>query len=323
MNDLAIIIVNYNTRDLLDQCLRSVYGSSSRIGFGVIVVDNGSTDGSGQVVRQRYAGTRLLECGRNLGFARANNLGIRHADSRYVLLLNSDTEMSPDGLDHMVQFLDACPKAAVVGPRLLNTDLTDQGVARAFPTPMAVLFGRKTLLTRLWPDNPFSKRYLIGRHYTGADPFEVDSVSGACLMARRAAIEEIGLLDERFFMYWEDIDWCYRFKMAGWKVYCVPRARVIHHEGQSSKRQSSRLTAEFHRSVYRYYCKHHAPSAYHPMRWLALAGLSARAALLIGANLARSRVAARQSVKGKGKLGVPVASGSRLSLGQETLEDGS
>jgi GT2 family glycosyltransferase len=162
-------------------------------------------------------------------------------------------------------------------------DGTDQGTARTFPSPLAAFFGRKSLLTRLAPSNPWSRRYLAGRQRQGRDPFRVDWVSGACLMTRQDVIERVGPLDERFFMYWEDADWCQRIGQLGLGVYCVPEAEVRHAEGQSGRGHRARLIWEFHKSVYWYYVKHHLPQPWNPARPLVAAGLFGRAALMIAA----------------------------------------
>jgi GT2 family glycosyltransferase len=197
----------------------------------------------------------------------------------------------PGAIDALVAFLDVTPHAGVSAPLLLNSDMTDQGTARAFPAPANVLFGRKSPLTRLFPSNPWSRRYLVGRTYRGADTFRVDWVSGACMMVRRDAFERAGLLDEGFFMYWEDADWCRRIGREGYGVYCVPRARVIHHEGGSSGRRPAHLVWAFHRSVYRYYTKHDAPQVWNPLRVVAAVGLATRAASIVALNAASVRLA--------------------------------
>lgn len=294
--DLSILIVNFNTRDLLSACLRSVAATVRRHTWEVIVADNASADGSVAMLRRDWPEVKVIETGANLGFARANNKALAVAQGRYLLLLNSDTEVLPDALDELVGFMDAHPAAGVAAPHLLNSDLTDQGTARAFPSPLAVLFGRKSLLTRLFPDNPWSQRYLVGRQHRGNEPFRVDWVSGACLMVRREAVERAGPLDEQFFMYWEDADWCRRIGNAGYAVYCVPSARVVHHEGQSSKGRSAFLVVVFHRSVYHYFTKHHAPQRLHPLRLLAAAGLTGRALSIIAADRVTRALASGRSV---------------------------
>lgn len=279
--DLSVLIVNFNTRELLAACLRSVVATVRRHRYEIIIADNASADGSVAMLRRDWPQVTVIETGGNLGFARANNKALAAAQGRYCLLLNSDTEVLPDALDTLVDFMDAHPAAGVVAPQLLNSDFTDQGTARAFPSAAAVLFGRKSLLTRLFPDNPWSRRYLLGRQRRGDEPFRVDWVSGACLMVRREAVEQVGPLDEHFFMYWEDADWCRRIGNAGYAVYCVPAARVVHHEGQSSKGRSARLVVVFHQSVYHYVTKHHAPHPLHPLRPLAAVGLAGRAAAIL------------------------------------------
>ena len=285
--DLSVLIVSYNTAALVEACLRSIAATIQRCSYEVVVADNGSVDGTVDMVRQNWASVTVLDIGANLGFARANNRALHASSGRYVLLLNSDTEVLDGALDELVAFLDANPRAGMAAPHLLNSDLTDQGTARAFPSAAAALFGRKSLLTRLFPANRWSRRYLVGRTQHGNAPFAVDWVSGACLMVRRSVIDLVGALDEGFFMYWEDADWCRRVGNAGFGVYCVPSARVVHHEGQSSRGQSARLVWEFHRSVFHYYTKYYtglAAVALRPAVGLALAG---RAAAIIAADRAR------------------------------------
>jgi GT2 family glycosyltransferase len=284
---LSVLVVSFNTRDLLGACLRSLPAGLRRHGYEVIVADNGSNDGSVAMLRRDWPSVTVLELGANLGFARATNRALAHARGRHALLLNSDAEIQPEALDRLVDFLDATPSAGVAAPRLLNTDLSDQGTARAFPTPAVVLFGRRSPLTRLFPRNRWSRRYLVGRDRAGDRPFEVDWVSGACMMVRREAVAAAGPLDEGFFMYWEDADWCRRIKTSGYHVYCVPGARVIHHEGGSSGGRRARLVWTFHRSAYRYFAKHHAPQPWNPLRAVVGAGLTVRAALLAAVSVLR------------------------------------
>jgi GT2 family glycosyltransferase len=232
-----------------------------------------------------------VENNENAGFARANNMGIERARGKYILLLNSDTEIIGNALEILVHFLDDHPDVGVATARLVYPDFTDQGVARAFPTPINSLFGRRSILTKLFPNNRFSKKYLISRLHTSYEPFEVDWVSGACMMVREKVIEDTGPFDERFFMYWEDADICYRIKQRGWKVYCVPEAIVIHQEGKSAQRRTkSGLIIEFNKSVYRYYRKYHIHSSFALMNLVAILGLTMRTLLLLAANLFKGRV---------------------------------
>lgn len=289
MKMLSVIIVNYNTENLLHQCLSSVYGRNHQFPIETLVVDNGSLDGSVPMVRRDFPDVRLIENEENVGFARANNIGLEVARGDYVLLLNSDTKVLGDALPKLVTFLDTHSDVAVVSGRLVYPDFSDQGVARTFPTPLNAIFGRRSLLTRLFPNNKYSKRYMISRRNQSKEPFEVDWVSGACLMVRKKVIEDVGLLDERFFMYWEDADLCFRIKQKDWKIYCIPEAIVIHFEGKSSQKQkNSRMIIEFNKNVYRYYRKHYIKNLFGPKNLTVVLGLTARTLILLMANLFRS-----------------------------------
>lgn len=289
MLELSIIIVNYNTNSFLRQCLSSLYELERHLSFETIVVDNNSQDGSCQMVRGYFPQVYLYENRENVGFAKANNIGIGMARGKYILLLNSDTKVVGDALEKMVQFLDSHPNVAVVTARLVYPDLSDQGVARAFPTPINAFFGRRSLLTRLFPNNRFSQKYLVSRMHRSDEPFEIDWVSGACLMVRKKVIEEIGALDEGFFMYWEDADLCFRIKQRGWKVICHPEALVIHYEGKSTPRKSSRLIVEFNKSVYRFFRKHYIRSSFGMMNFVAILGLTLRTFGLLALNVFKER----------------------------------
>jgi hypothetical protein len=293
--DLSVLIVSYNTRELLAACLRSLPRALAGHTYEAIIADNASADGSVAMLQSDWPEVRVIQMGSNTGFARATNRAMAQARGRYVLLLNSDAEALPGSLDVLIDFMDSAPMAGVAAPQLLNTDLTDQGTARAFPTPAAALFGRKALFTRLWPTNPWAQRYMIGRQQAGSEPFRVDWVSGACFMVPRSVVERVGPLDEGFFMHWEDADWCHRISGVGYGVYCVPRARVVHHEGQSERvfggagprRRPGRppwLVWVFHRSAYRYFVKYHAPQRWNPLRMVAALALAARAGMIIAAN---------------------------------------
>jgi len=283
---LSIIIVSFNTESFLRQCLTAVYGTHSLGSCEVIVVDNNSSDHSCSMIREDFPDVRLIESRDNEGFAKANNKGFHIAQGDYILLLNSDTKIQGKALEAMIDYLDNNPDAGIVTSRLVYPDLTDQGVARSFPSPVNALFGRRSLLTKMFPNNRYSKKYLLSRKTSSSEPFEVDWVSGACLMIRRTVIDQVGFLDENYFMYWEDADLCYRAKNAGWKVFCIPEALVIHYEGKSSQgRQSSRLIMEFNKSVYRFYRKHYITSSLNAMNILAIVGLSMRTVFMIAGNM--------------------------------------
>lgn len=279
--DLTVCLVAYNCREDLIRCARSIYDALKEISVEVVLADNASSDGVLEAFRREFPQVRLVEMGKNAGFAKANNADIEVSSGRHVLLLNPDTEVHAGALDEMVAFADAHPHAGVVAPRLLNPDLTDQGTARAFPTAAAALFGRRSPLTRMFPGNRWSRRFLIGLEADGEAPFEVDWVSGACLMVPREVVSEVGPLDEDFFMHWEDAEWCHRIKSTGRGVWVVPGAQVVHHEGGSRKGWPPAQVWHFHHGAYLYWKKTQAPNPLNPLRWLAGAALMARAALII------------------------------------------
>jgi len=271
---LSVVIVNWNGGLFLEECLASVAASDPWGGrVEVILVDNASSDGSGSRALVRYPEIRLIQNDHNVGFARAVNQGLHTASGQLVLILNPDVTLSPSAIPALVETLERYPRAAMAGPRLLNPDGTVQASARREPSAWTGLFGRSTLLTRLLPGNTLSRRESPALTHGGGAPAEVDWVSGACLMARRAAFAQGGLLDEGFFLFWEDADWCRRHRLAGWQVLYVPAAVAIHRVGVSRAHRRLRSTVDFHRSAYRYYRKHHLPSPYHPMMAVLVGGL--------------------------------------------------
>lgn len=245
--DVSIIIVSWNTRDTLDQCLGSHYESQNSALCEVIVVDNASTDGSADMVRQRYPQVRLVEESANAGFARANNRALAEAVGRYVVLLNSDTVVLGDAIGALVRFADGHPDVGIVGPCLLNADGTLQPSWARFPTLYDEWTGKPARLRTRLPTSD------------GTTAFEVGWVSGACLLIRRATLEQIGPLDERFFMYSEDVDWCHRAKRGGWRVCYYPAARIVHLGGQSSRRAATRANCDLWWSKVLLAAKHRGP----------------------------------------------------------------
>lgn len=197
--DISVIIVAYNGWAYLHRCLSALAEAMVGLRAETIVVDNGSTDGTPERLEALYPDIALVPLAHNTGFAAANNRGILASRGRYVLLLNSDTEPEVGSITKLVHFLDRHSQVAVVAPRLLNTDGTEQHTARRFHRPLDAIFGRRSLATRFFPNNPVARRTLVSRAHPGDDPYEVDHVSGACLLARRAAIIRVGALDEEFF----------------------------------------------------------------------------------------------------------------------------
>jgi N-acetylglucosaminyl-diphospho-decaprenol L-rhamnosyltransferase len=286
--DLSVLVVTFNSRDFIAHCIEAVESTVRGHSYEMIVVDNDSGDGTAQFVRQGFPAVRLIEMGRNSGFSAANNRALDVSSGRHVVLLNGDAAPVGGALDTLVEFLDSHPSAGIAAPRLENPDGSDQGTARSFPTPAAALFGRRSPLTRAFPHNRFSTRYLAGSGHVGAEPFEIDWVSGACLMIRRAVIDSVGRLDDAFFMYWEDADLCRRVKQSGHGVWCVPEARVVHAEGGSRRGWPPLQVRHFHRSAYRYYAKHHLTGPRSALRPIAASALAGRAAMVIARDAVRS-----------------------------------
>jgi N-acetylglucosaminyl-diphospho-decaprenol L-rhamnosyltransferase len=254
MFDLSIVVVSWNVRDLLHRCLASLAGAVRHLSCETFVVDNASGDGSAGMVRSEFPQVHLVENTENLGFTRANNQAIVRAEGRYILLLNPDTEVLGDALEEMVSFMDANPEAGVAGPQLVYADGSVQSSRRRFPD-LKTLFVESTVLQRL-----FARSSIIKRYYVLDRPHDVvqdvDWVVGACLMTRRQAVEAAGLMDERFFMYSEEMDWCLRMKQKGWRVVYLPDARVMHHEARSSEQSPAAQHIYFQASKVAYAGKH-------------------------------------------------------------------
>ena len=261
--DVSVVIVTYNVRGFLEQALGSVQRASAGLTVETWVVDNDSADGSAAMVRERFPDVHLVANEENVGFAVANNQALREAAGRYLLVLNPDTILQEDTLREMVAFMDAHPEAGAVGCRILNPDGTFAPESRrAFPTP-AVAFYRISGLSRLFPHSPTFGRYNLT--YLPLDEVcEVDALSGSCMMVRSDAIwgsapeghAGAGLFDEAFFMYGEDLDWCYRIQQAGWKIYYTPDTQIVHYKGESTKRGDLRYVVLFYGAMLRFVEKH-------------------------------------------------------------------
>jgi hypothetical protein len=273
---LSVIIVNWNTRDLLAQCLESV--SSSQISAAghateIFVVDNASTDDSSRMVRNRFPQVLLIENTENRGFARANNQAIRESTEGYVLLLNPDTDVQPGALDTLVRFMDAHPQAGAAGARLLNPDGTLQPSCHPVPT-LSREFWRLFHLDALWP----YACYHMAR-WDPDTPKEVDVVQGACVILRREALGQVGCLDEDYFIYSEEVDLCRRLRQRGWKVYWVPQAMVVHYGGQSTRQMAAAMFLCLYQSKILYFRKHHGWSMAQVYKLILLAAALARLVL--------------------------------------------
>lgn len=275
--DLSVVILNWNARDYLFAALDSLVRQSWRHNIEVIVVDNDSQiDDSPAMVRRDFPQAKLIETGRNLGFSAGNNVGLRAARGRYILFLNPDTVTHENALDILIDWMDEHPDVGACGPKLLNTDGSLQASCRAFPSFGAGLF-RNTLLGRLFPNNPWSRGYLM-QNFQHNRAQAVDWLSGSALLVRRTALEAIGNgWDEDYFMYCEDVDLCYRLKVADWPRFYVPQATITHHIGKSSDWAQGAMIRRHHASMLRFYFKHYTRGWGLLLAPLAILGVGARA----------------------------------------------
>jgi len=253
MPRLSIIVVTYNSTGSIDACLESLVRNAPGVDHETVVVDNESPDGTAAEVRGRWPEVRVIDAGANVGFARANNIGIRQTSGRFVLLLNPDAEVRPGALDRLVAVLDACADAAVVGPRLVDGRGRAELSFGSMMGPFTEL--RQRLLVRgSMRGLPFVQRYV---ERVTRRPHEVDWVSGACLLVRRADADAVGLLDERYFMYAEDVDFCAAIRARGRTVLFTPDAEVVHARGQSRASAPRTTDMAYRRSHLAFYQKHH------------------------------------------------------------------
>ena len=248
--DLSTIIVNWNTRELLAACLESTFAAMhDDLESEIIVVDNGSTDGSAEMIGEHFPRVHLIRNQENVGFANANNQAIRQSCGRYVLLLNSDTEVYPGALSTLVQFMNEHSRAGGCGSRLLNADGSLQASCHPMPTP-AREFWRLLFLDRLWP-----KATYVQERWESETPRRVQVIKGACFLLRRSALEQVGMLDEQYYMYSEEVDLCYRLAHAGWELWWVPQAVVKHYGEASSKQRRETMYIQLYRSKVQFYRK--------------------------------------------------------------------
>ena len=246
---LSIVLVCWNNKAYLDPCLRSLYESGMRNSFDVIVVDNGSTDGSQQMLAEKYPEVRIIQNDSNVGLGKASNQGINATDGRYVLLLNNDTIVNGPSFDEMVDFLDQNPKVGAVGGKILNEDGTVQSCYNDFSTLREEFLIATRLGEMIYPGYPA----VVDDDETRS----VDWLSSACLMVRRTTLDQIGLLDEGYFIYGDEADLQYRIKKAGWEVYYLPQATIIHFGGRSMDRWKRRKMV--YRGKMLFYRKHYGP----------------------------------------------------------------
>ena len=270
--DLSIVIVNWNTRDHLRRCLESVFANPPHARFETIVVDNASADGSADMVRDSFPTARLVANQENAGYARGNNQAISLSSGSLILLLNPDTEAKPGALESLPAFGKSHPDAAAVGCRLVHPDGRVQMSCRSFPEPMPVLF-EYLRLSRLFPKSRLFGAYRM-TYLDYAQEAEVDQPMGSCLLLSRAALDDVGLFDDQFPIFFNEVDWCYRARQKGWKVYFTPSAEVIHHGAGSTRQVRREMALESHRSLKRFYAKHYRGRIAAPVYWLIMCAIS-------------------------------------------------
>jgi len=315
MPALAIVIVNYNTRDLLRDCLRSIFAHLTKTLLDVWVVDNASSDGSPAMVAAEFPQVQLIASPTNGGYAYANNLALRETTGvrgrgsgvssesllnpeprplapDYVMLLNSDTVVPAGALDRLVDYMQAHPMVGACGPKLLLANgALDLACRRSFPSPAAFIY-HAVGLSKLFPKSPrfgaYNLTYLDENQET-----EVDAVVGACMLVRAGVVREAGVLDETYFMYGEDLDWAYRIKQYGWKIMYVPSVVVHHYKRASSSQRPIASTRAFYHAMRVFHRKHYAATTPAPLNWLIEAGITFKEAVSLGSNLLRPASARR------------------------------
>jgi N-acetylglucosaminyl-diphospho-decaprenol L-rhamnosyltransferase len=283
---LSIIVPSYNARELLADCLQSIYQNPPSEPYEIIVIDDASADGTSDMVRARFPGVRLLTNEVNCHYATSNNRAVKIARGQFLYLLNSDTIVLPKALDQMVTFLREHPEAGAVGSKLLNGDGTIQWSVKSLPNPGSALFGARSIITRLLPNNRYSRKHLLHLDRDMTEPFVAGYVSSASIMMPRKVVDEVGELDRRL-SYHVDADYCKRIADAGYKCYFLPTATIIHldHKGGTmvSLRRRFRSLVEFHVGSYIFYRKHIQKPGQYFMQVVVVLGLFCRFLLSLAA----------------------------------------
>src|SRR3989344_99976 len=278
--DISVIIITYKERDLLRNCLESVFASKTNFRFEVIVTDSNSQDGSVEMVRQDFPQAKVLDNQKNLGFSKGNNVAIKQAQGRYILLLNADTTVRPETFDLSIEYMDSHPEVGAMGAKvLLPNGSLDKAARRKFPNPA-------NSFLRLFGLKKFS-------NYNITTPIdqevEVDAIMGAYFFVRKSVVDQVGMLDEEFFMYGEDLDWCWRIKSAGHKIMYYPKAEITHYKYGASKSIPFRTIRWAHDAMKIFYRKHYASQYNWFFNQLVYLGISLRMYLVLAANLLRNK----------------------------------
>lgn len=270
--DLSIIIVNWNTKDYLRRCIASIRQFPHTGTTEIIIVDNASADSSAEMVRAEFPDVILVANTDNLGYAEGNNQGLRMASGEYILLLNPDTEVKSGTIDTLVKFLRAHPDGGAVSCRLIGPDGNVQSSLRGFPEPAGVLF-EYTKLSRLFPKSRVLGAYRM-TYFDYSTEAEVDQPMASCLLIPRKALDEVGLFDQEFPIFFNEVDWLYRAKQSGWHVYFTPDAEIVHHGGASTRQVKPAMIRESHKSLANFYRKHYKGRIWPPVYWVIMAAIA-------------------------------------------------
>ena len=278
---LTILIVTWNSWGDLKRCLESIRAAAVQ-DCEILVIDNGSGDGTAGRVREQFPEVRLECNATNLGLPPAVNRGLRAARGDFIMLLDVDTEIRPGTTSLLLEFLGANPQASLVAPRIYTPEGTIEQSARNLPSMTSGLFGRQSFLRRLFPNNPFTRRYLAPQNLGRTEPFPVGQVSAACMFMRRELIDQAGPWDENYRCYWVDSDWCAQVQRVGKAIYCVPAAGIVHYENnRAHKKKSPWRIRHFHIGAYRFYRKQYTRGVLDPRALMAAVALTARAGIMM------------------------------------------
>lgn len=284
---LSIVIPTYNANEWIQGCIDSIRQHGPSYDYEIIAVDDNSTDDTPDIVRRQFPDVRLFSNEKNVGFGKTANVGVRASAGEYVLVLNNDTWVHEGALDRLIEYLDQHSSVGIVGPKVLSANGSlQQQCRRRIPTPAAALL-YFTGVARLFPENPRVAGYLMTASDENATT-EVDAVSGACLMVRRTVLDQIHGFDEEYYLYGEDMDFCWRTKLAGWSVVYYPAAVITHFGGQGGTgKKRLYATIEWHRAMWIFYRKHRAPNVAFPERALVYSGIALKTVLAVAVNVLR------------------------------------
>ena len=256
MIDISIIIINYNVKEFLLNLLASIGKSVKNISTEIIIVDNASDDGSVEILREKFPNIKLIANKENVGFGVANNQALESAKGKYFLLINPDAIVKEDTLKKMLEFFDKTPQVGIAGCKVLNPDGSLKfACRRSFPGPWTS-FTKIMGLSKLFPKSRLFARYNL-TYLDENQTYEVDAISGAFMMMRKEVYEQIGGFDKQFFMYGEDLDWCWRCKESGYKVWYYPKTTIVHYKGESSRKTPFKMLKAFHDAMWIFYKKHY------------------------------------------------------------------